>query len=511
MRSASLCTVLLLGGGTATLAAAPPDPVALAQRIDKHLAEGWSSAGVEPAAPADDAAFVRRVYLDLVGRIPTVAEARAFLADKSADRHTKLVDALLSSGGHTRHVATLWRRIWIPQADTPRFARLADNLEEWLAAHVAENTPYDALVRELLVAPTSTGRVRGMRQPARGPASQAFVTASESKPENLAANAARAFLGVNLDCAQCHDHPFSKWTRAQFWQTAAFFAPPSAATADKPARLEIDIPGTTKTVTATFLTQKVPADIGSETGAKALADWVTAKDNPFFARNAVNRVWAVLFGTGLVEPLDDLGGANEPSHPELLDELAKAFADSGYNLKYLTKALVLTRAYRMSSAPAGASDPRLFARMPVRGLTGEQLYDTLRVAAGLPVERDDLDPVNVLRERKRFTADFYVERAATAQRSIIQSLSLMNGSTTALLTDPAKTPLLVATANSPFFDTRGQVEALFLATLSRRPTDKEMSSFAKYVETGGSHKDAAKALADVFWALLNSSEFNTNH
>ncbi len=152
---------------------------------------------------------------------------------------------------------------------------------------------------------------------------------------------------------------------------------------------------------------------------------MTTKDNPYFAKNAVNRLWADLFGTGLVEPLDDLGGENAPSHPELLDELAKAFVDSGYDLKYLTKSLVLTKAYQFSSTlpdRPSTSESRLFVRMPVRGLTGEQLYDSLRVAAGLPVERDDLDPLNA-RERKRFSTQFHTERAATAQRSIIQSLA----------------------------------------------------------------------------------------
>ncbi|AMV25715.1 hypothetical protein VT84_15060 [Gemmata sp. SH-PL17] len=497
--------------------AAPPDPAALAARVDKHLATGWAGANTKPADTADDATFVRRVYLDLVGRIPTVAEARAFIEDKATDKRAKLIDKLVASGGYTRHAATFWRRIWIPQADTPQFARLADGFEEWLAARLAEDARYDAIVRELLVAPTAQRPRRGYR-PEGGQAAQTFFTASESKPENLAANTARAFLGVNLDCAQCHDHPFAKWTREQFWETAAFFTPPVPAADGKPVRLELAIPGTKRSVTAAVLTgtpRTMPAELSPTSGSKVLADWVTEKDNPFFAKNAVNRLWADLFGTGLVEPLDDLGGENAPSHPELLDDLGRAFADSNYDLKYLTKALVLTKAYQLSSvAPAGrssSSDAKLFARMPVRGLTGEQLYDSLRVASGLPVERDDLDPLNALRERKSFAAQFHTERAATAQRSIIQSLALMNGSTTRALTDPTKTPALAATADAPFLDTRGKVEALFLAALGRKPTERELAGFVKHVESGGSHKNASKALADVFWALLNSGEFNTNH
>ncbi|HEX4613470.1 MAG TPA: DUF1549 domain-containing protein [Urbifossiella sp.] len=494
--------------------AAAPDPAALAARIDERLAAKWTAAGVAPAAPADDATFVRRTYLDLVGRIPTVAEARAFLDDTATDKRARLIDRLVASGGHARHAATFWRRTWVPQADTPQFARLADGFEEWLAARLTAGMPYDEIVRQLLVAPAGPRPARGQRPAAGNPAAQVFFAASESKPENLAANTARAFLGINLDCAQCHDHPFARWTRDQFWETAAFFARPTAATADKAAHLELAIPGAKKAVTATVLTGKqmaLPTDLEPDAGARVLAGWVTAKDNPYFARNAVNRVWADLFGTGIVEPLDDVSGENPPSHPELLDDLARAFTDSGHDLKFITRAIVLSCAYQLASAGAGQPDARLFARMPVRGLTGEQLHDSLRVAAGLPAERDDLDPVNALRERKRFAAEFHTERAATAQRSIIQSLALMNGSTTAVMTDPARSPTLASTATAPFLDIRGKVEALFLAALGRRPTGAELSSLAEHVESGGSHKDPTKALADVFWALLNSSEFNTNH
>jgi hypothetical protein len=519
VRTLALFAALLVAAGPATTAppaAPPPGPGELAKSIDRHLAAGWKKADVKPAPAADDATFARRVYLDLLGRIPTVAEARAFITDRSPDRRTKLIDRLLASGGHNRHAATFWRRTWVPQADTPQFTQLAEGFEEWIASRLAKNAPYDQLVRQMLVVTPNLRRVRGQGLP-DGEASRVFVLASESKPENLAANTARAFLGINLDCAQCHDHPFAKWTRKQFWETAAFFATPTEATDKKPARLELTIPSTTRVIPAAFLTDDkltLPARLDLITGPKLLAEWTTSKDNPYFARNAVNRVWAELMGTGLVEPLDDVSVDNAPSHPALLDELAGAFAASGYDLKYLTKAIALTRAYQLASvpeAPASTPDPRLFARMPVRGLTGEQLYDSLRVAAGLPVERDDLDPVNATRERKQFAAQFLTERAATAQRSIIQSLALMNGPVTEAMTSPAKTPILASTTDAPFLDRAGKVEALFLAALGRRPTPKESSLMAKHLAGGGSYKDPAKALADVFWALLNSSEFSTNH
>jgi hypothetical protein len=461
---------------------------------------------VKPAPVVDDATLLRRAALDLIGRIPTAAEVREFLADTSADKRARLVGRLVESGGHTRHTATFWRRAWVPQADTPEFARLADDFEAWVAARLQANAPYDRVVRELLTMPEGAG-ARGAVSPT------GFFAASENKPENLAANATRAFLGVNLDCAQCHNHPFARWTRDQFWQTAAFFAAPKMGDGGKLMPPELTIPNTAVSLRAELLdgaATKWPDALKSDTGRTLLADWLTAKDNPYFTKNAVNRLWANVYGSALVEPLDDLSGDGgaEGYHADLLKELADAFAASGFDLEYLTRALVLTKAYQLSATAAAKSDPRLFARMPIRGLTGEQLYDSLRTAAGLPPERADTDRGLGLEARKRFAARFHVERPVSAERSITQALSLMNGRLTTDLTDPAKNPTLGGVVDAPFLDTTGKVETLFLATLGRRPTAKETKTMVGYVE-GGAGSD--RALGDVFWALVNSTEFNTNH
>ena len=503
-------TILLVIAGSlgfvGTTSAAPPNHTELAARIDKHLSARWDAEKVKFAAMSDDATFVRRIYLDLAGRIPTVAEAREFLAETAPDKRAKLVARLVDSGAHFRHTATFWRREWVPQADTPQFASLANDIEEWLAVKLHDRVPYDRIVRDLMTASLAKTRQE---------TPTTFFAASEFKPENLAANTTRAFLGVNLDCAQCHDHPFARWTRDQFWQTAAFFARPPTGRLEN-VRLELTVPNTKKILKARLLTDPQPLwpeVLKDDTGRTLLATWVTAKDNPYFARNAVNRVWANLFGTGLVEPLDDLSGENPASHPELLDELAKAFADSDFDLKSLTTAIVLSKAYQLSSVlpQGGSSDTRLFARSAVRGLTGEQLFDSLRVAAGLPPVRPDLDPASVVQAKKQFSEKFRIERAGTAQRSILQSLSLMNGKLMADMTDVAKTPTLRAVADAPFLNTGGKIDALYLATLGRKPNADELGPLVKYVEKGGADGDIGKALADVFWAVLNSSEFNTNH
>ncbi|MCE9562250.1 MAG: DUF1549 and DUF1553 domain-containing protein [Planctomycetes bacterium] len=507
-----LLLAVVVGVPPAVRAAEPPSPAKLADVIDARLSAEWKKANTTPAKVVDDATFLRRASLDLIGRVPTVAETREFLADTSADKRAKLVNRLIDSGGHTRHMATFWRRTMVPQADTIEFARLADDFESWVAVRVQDNVPYDRMVKELLTLPTTTNPPRGTVSPV------SFFAASENKPENLAANATRSFLGVNLDCAQCHDHPFARWTRDQFWQTAAFFAPPQKNKDGKTVPPELPIPNTKRTMGAELLTGdavKWPSTIAPNTGRQLLASWITGKENPYFARNAVNRMWAQVYGTALVEPLDDLSGetGNKGYHAELLKELADAFVASGYDMKYITRAMVQTKAYQLSTvAPEGATtDPRLFAKMPVRGLTGEQLYDSLRTAAGLPPERDDTGRGLGLEARKRFAAQFHVERTVTAERSIVQALSMMNGRLTTDLTDPAKNPTLAGAADAPFLDTRGKVETLFMGVLGRKPTAKEATAIIKYVDDGGTENDSHRALGDVFWALVNSTEFNSNH
>ncbi|OWK46526.1 DUF1549 domain-containing protein [Fimbriiglobus ruber] len=492
----------------------PPNPAALAARIDQRFATEWEKAGVRAAAPADDGTFLRRASLDLIGRVPTVAETHAFLADKSPDKRIKLIDRLIDSGGHTRHMATTWRRTWVPQADTPEFARLADEFEAWVAVRLQENTPYDRLVRELLTAPVAGDIPSAARRGAVTPAS--FFAASENKPENLAANATRAFLGVNLDCAQCHDHPFARWTRDQFWQTAAFFISSNTGKKGMTAAPQLSIPNTKRMVSAEIIDGtpvKWPDALAADTGRQLLAGWVTGKDNPYFARNVVNRLWAQMYGTALVEPLDDLSGETGSTgrHAELLGELANAFVASGYDLKYLTRALAQAKIYQLSATlpEGGTTDPQYFAKMPVRGLTGEQLYDSLRTAAGLPPERDDTGHGQGLDARKRFAAQFHIEWSVSAERSIVQALSMMNGRLTSDLTNPAKSPTLAGATDAPFLDTAGKIETLFVAVLGRKPTTKEAATMIAHVES--KNGDTNRALADVFWALLNSTEFNTNH
>lgn len=500
----------------ASLAAQSPDPAQLAAKIDAQLAESWQRAGVQPAAVVDDATFLRRAYLDLVGRIPTVAETQRFLDDARPDKRLQLTDDLINSGGHARHFATVWRRIWVPQTDTQEFARLTNAFEAWAAVRIRDNVPYDKLVEELLLA--ARGRTTNAAQdPQQAVSAIGFQAASLFRAENLAANTTRAFLGLNLDCAQCHDHPFSRWTRDQFWETAAFFAAPQTAAAGEMAILEVKIPETEKVRRPKLLTNEVPKfpdAIAADSGRKAISKWIIDRENPYFARNAVNRLWAQFYGRGLVEPLDDLSDDNPSSHPLLHQELAAAFVASNYDLKFLTRALVQTKAYQLGTLSSGTAPPeelRLFEKMPIRGLTGEQLYDSLVVAAGLPTVRKDLLSSNEGNRREQFAAQLHIERPVDAERSIVQALTLMNGTLIQELTTPDKSPLLAAATDSPFLNTGEKIDMLFFGALNRKPTPDESQVLLKYVASGGEERPERAGLADVLWVLLNSSEFNTNH
>ncbi|MBI1246705.1 DUF1553 domain-containing protein [bacterium] len=491
----------------------PPTAVELAQRLDQLIRQYQREEKIVHSQQASDAEFVRRVYLDLVGRIPTVAEARQFLDDDATDKRSVLARELVHSGSHARHMATFWRRTWIPQADTPQFDNLTGDFESWLTLQLTSEARYDEIVRRVLTvniedrSPTNVIKQSGIPD--------SFLVASKNQPASLAANTTRAFLGLNLDCAQCHDHPFSRWTQEQFWETAAFFARPNSDQAITSDQFQIELPESNSQVSATLFTGDEvpwPDQLNQDSGRQMLADWVTDAGNPYFAKNAVNRLWAHFFGVGLVEPLDDISEDNPPLQPEILDELSDVFVKSGFDMNLLCEAMVLTESYqRTSRASVGEEDtvdPHTYARMPVRGLSGEQLYESLQTAAGMAVVRSDLDAATDRDDGGRFITRFFVEDASMAERSILQSLALMNGETTAQIVDAQKSPILRVLANAPFLSDKQRIDTLYLATLARKPDDQELEIFSTHLKRTD---DKAKALGDMMWVLLNTSEFNTNH
>jgi len=487
---------------------------------------------------ADDAEFLRRVSLDLAGRIPTVEEARTFLQDRQPDKRARLVERLLAGSRYIAHFTNVWRALLLPEANNNFQVRLQQpGFEAWVKQKVAANAGYDVMARDLLTTPLGGQGLPFFFGGNDAPNALAFYVAKEFKPENLAASTARVFLGVNVECAQCHNHPFAEWKREQFWGFAAFFAGiksrragdllvPDREVAD---RRELMIPGTERMAQATFLDGTEPVWRSKTTSRAALADWMTAADNPYFARAAVNRLWAYFFGTGLIDPVDEMvGGERRASHPELLDLLAREFAGHRFDVKFLIRSIAASRTYQRTSAATRQSqnDRTLFARMPLRGLTAEQVFDSVATATGYRDSGGGDDLLSAIfggnrSARSEFLTRFanQSERTTESQTSILQALSLMNGKVVADATSLERSETLGAVVDAPFASTEERIETLYLAALSRKPQVKEVERAVRFVSTavrraqgGAAAKSAGgDALADIFWALLNGPEFIVNH
>lgn len=533
--------LLLLLFASVVPAANAEDAVAVERRvqrmvaaIDRRIESDWLAHNLKPAAVADDSEYARRIYLDLIGRIPKVGELSEFADDKSTDKRAKLVEKLLNMPAHARHFASGTRNEWLPQTQTDiRFIFLGTSVELWLRERYRQNTPASEVVRRLLSVKLGDGaavRFRNGQVPDGNTESQQLLNyyqANEVRPDQLAASVSRVFLGVKLECAQCHDHPFAPHTKEQFWQLAAFFGEFSPLPAVAPSfvgplppqfeKNQITIPNTENTIVATYFDGTFPEWNAKRLPRQELAVWLTSPENPYFARNLANRMWARFFGIGLIDPIDEPGDNNPPSHPELLDELAKGFAESGFDNRVLIRAIVRSKPYQLTSklTHPTQNDPRRFARMAMKGLSGAQIYDSFLTATGMPNDAT-MDPVffdvQAQTPRGRFAKQFPTGGKATeSQTSILQALMMMNGTEMAQQTTIKTGQTLTAIVDAPFLTTETRIDALYRAVVCRNPTAEEREKFASYVDRGGPSGDKTKALADVMWVLLNSTEFLFNH
>lgn len=484
---------------------------ALVASIDQALADGWRRAGATPAPESDDAEFVRRVYLDLTGVIPRVAEVREFLADSRGDKRERLIDSLVESPRHATHLANHWRNVLLPGGVSPENLPNAAGVQNWLRAQFADNIRYDRLVSDFLVV-TSGNET--------GPA--LFYTSLELKPEKLAAATARIFLGLQIECAECHHHPFDKWRQEEFWGYAAFFArlrqprmegQPLRASIEDLEAGEVKLPGSETVVLPAFPGGGRPGDGEIGTRREQLAIWMASRDNPYLARAAVNRVWAHLFGRGLVEPVDDLSPQNPPSHPEIMDALTRYFVATGFDLRELYRALTRTQAYGLSSVSSDAAPAaELFASREMKPLSADQMFDSLerlrlnppQIMGGNPLNSPLADP-----RRQAFLAKFPPpgRSAVEYQSGVLQALTLLNGEATTNLSQSDNGGLLAA-IRSPLFNHEERVRILFLAALARLPNDQELARFADHLRKGPPEPQAAE---DLLWVLINTAEFAFNH
>jgi hypothetical protein len=440
---------------------------------------------------------------------------RAFLEDRQKAKRSRLIDRLLASPAHATHLARTWQQLMLPTGEDPAQAVRAATLQRWLRQQFAENTRYDRIVADFLV---SEGEETG-------PA--VFYTAQEVKPEKLASSTARIFLGLQIECAQCHDHPYDDWKQRDFWGYAAFFAQLGQVEDRRPNRPpqlvdleqgDVMLPESDEVVPPKYPGGGVARDDGGGTRRARLAVWMASRDNSYLARAAVNRAWAHMFGLGLVEPVDDIGPHNPASHPQLLDELSTYFVRSGFDLRELYRALAHSQAYQRTSCAHGDQQPdaRLFAQMAVKPLTPDQFYDSLcrtlmPTTARTSTDRPDSPPgVDPLRQEFLLKLQSPDVGGTEYASGVVQALALINGSETEAASNPNRGSLLAA-LQSPIFTDAARVDTLFLATLSRLPSSAERASMLDYLETADAGELRRQALGDILWALLNSAEFAMTH
>lgn len=586
---------------------APPAPKLLASAdVDAKLRDEWSGAGVGPVARADDAAWLRRAWLDVLGTIPPPEVTTRFLADQGADcrtpdgsgvehqtcKRSRAIDEMLASPLWADHWTAYWDDVWMgrdtraPQVDRGAF-------RAWLHDAFARNEPWDRVVRELLTA-TGVNSEGGQQRDALADDGAAgshegingavnWTLRYVQNPQDMAGTASRTLLGVQIQCAQCHDHKTEKWTQKDFQQFAAAFVRTRLVPLDggKPmgkvkrvAVRDLDRAaprfakmGDTGPIVAAHPTALDGTDLAAARNVReALAAWVTSRDNPWFARAIVNRMWGHFLGRGFSDPVDDMRPSNPPVASALLDALAADFVASGWDLKHLVRVIVGTEAYGLAAAPLSDAtakvDPeaKLWEHFRVAPLGPEELLNALVAATRLDgivraTGRMDLDRVR-FQTKQRYGFLFDVDEESDApdyEGTISQALALLDGSVVGTGARVLPGSALGDVLSAPG-DDASKIEALYLRTLSRFPTAEETASWVKYVSDAESLQPSGfspqpvgpaaradrrspkadkpkkdplqklenrapvtretarvRAFEDVLWTLLNSSEFVLNH
>jgi hypothetical protein len=498
--------------------------------IDREVSAAWKAQKVTPAATSTDAEFLRRVYLDLVGTPPTYAETTAFLVDTDAKKREKLIEKLLADVRYATAQANAWDLALFGRRPGNIFdTRVRPAFQKWLTAQFAEGVAYDRWVKELLLA--------------EQPGSEMFLVQFRAAPDEATVAITRIFLGTQLQCARCHDHPFDSWTQKDFYGMSGFFvrlivqdsggnvrtlsigekgsgevlfsgnakdqAPGKKGEPIKPKFLggpvldEPPLPKDYKEPPYPKAGEKLPKPPFSR--KVKLAEWVTSPDNPYFARAAVNRVWAQFMGRGIVHPIDDFNKENEPSHPALLQSLTAGFILHKFDLKWLVREIVNSEAYQLSGA-GGVKDalPKHFERARVRPLTAEELVSAMRTVTNFEVNPKEPnanweyflrafgEPTNGLGEFQGSLSEHLFLNNSDQVRAFIRRKS-------GNLTDR------VLSSTEPW---EKRVEQMFLSVLNRPPKPKELEAFVSYIKR---EPKPDAAVEDAIWVLLNSSEFRFNH
>jgi hypothetical protein len=559
---ASPAPVATAAPSTSSVPAAPLPPTGLtAPDVDKAIRAAWTKEGATPAPMVDDARFLRRAYLDITGVIPAIETVTAFLADGAPDKRAALITALLASPRYADHWTDLWDRVLLGRDVRARQVD-RDAFRGWLHGELAKNVGWNRLVTDLL---TATGESRA---PETG-AVNWFVKYRET-PQDLAGSASRIFLGVQIQCAQCHDHKTEKWKTDDFRRFAACFAKTrtesvgdadtkqktfAVSDADSPAMRKRKEPEIKAIVTAAPTALDGTDFSSSENRRQALATWMTAPDNPWFAKAAVNRLWAHFLGRGFVDPIADFRPGNPAVLPDLLDALARDFVASGYDIQRLIRLICATEVYQRAAVGRVKGGDLLWSRFRVEPLAPDELLDSLVVAtkADAVAERGKKN-LDAIRDRldKQISFLFDVDEEsddADHDGSIPQALFLLNGAFVNASARAVPGSALAEVMALPG-DDEAKIRSLYLRALSRAPDAGEIAAAKELLaapaiddeepaadpkldpKTKGKGKKGAgrgkgaaltkaaknratqgkaRAYEDLFWALLNSSEFTLNH
>ncbi len=519
-----------------------------ARRVDRLLASETPSQvaedaqddaeTVEPVPPADDETFLRRLSMDLIGENPSPEEIAAFALDPAEDKRARAVDRLLADPQFGQNWARYWRDVFLYRRSDERALIVSNSVVVYLTEHLNRGTPWDELARSFICA---TGNLREE-------GSTALIAAQWGETPEIASEVSRIFSGIQIQCAQCHDHKTDRWKRTQFHELAAFFPRvrirnirlegqprgfevvsadfgprnPKAIPGKPNRRAEHYMPdledaaaeGTLMTPVFFVTGQELP--LGTPDGERRtqLAEWLTGPDNPWFAKAFVNRIWAEMVGQGFYEPIDDLGPDRDCSAPKTCELLAKQFEAHDYDVKWLFRTIALTEVYqRASRAESAAGSTLLAARCPQR-LRGDQLFNALTAALGIgePARsgrEDRLPPAQrALRSpRAQFNLAFGFDPSEPREEisgSIPQALFLMNAPAISAALDADRQGTELAKLLGECSDNEQVAVELYLRCLAREPSQKELDTCLDYVEQVGERREAFE---DIAWALLNTTEF----
>jgi hypothetical protein len=498
--------------------------------IDVALEAGWAANNVRPSSPADDRTFARRIYLDLVGRVPEPQELDSFLADQAEDKRVELIDRLLASDEHAIHFAEVLDAILIGRTDAKQWKRRQRaGWFDYLQSVVKENRPWDQVAQELALARPQSKDDQGAVW---------YLYSRKDEPQAIAEAVSKDLFGVRIDCAQCHDHPLAyEIEQRHYWGLVAFFN--RSKNVDTPAGPRVgesaiggfseftSIYGDSAPNELVFLGDRhveesrpaadqqqeesdqlyLPGDANEPRVPKfSRRDRFVhevLRDHPLVAKSMVNRLWGWKMGRGIVHPVDAIDSFHPPSHPELLDALAEDFANSGYDVRRFVRALAMTRAYQLDSRADDFVDPQWFSVASVKPLTAETLHRSLLTV----IDPDDPDRWNSVDRKIEFVTLFPDVLAEESLANVAQGLMLTNGEAINELVTIKNSRRLRSLVDQT--NDSSLVESLFQTVLGRAPDAAELEQCVSFL--GNYHDRRQRGIEDLAWALVTSAEFRFNH